>query len=119
MNIPIAINIITKNNIILKTLQGTSLSDCLNKIIVELKPHFNMKVDYPLEYDDFISIYCSNCLQIKNNIDYIFDYKIYNDNEWIKPWEEQEIYEKILELINTEDIQDFIINPITYSDECD
>jgi hypothetical protein len=116
MNIPIAINIITKNNIILKTLTGTDLNNCLNKIIIELKPHFDMKVDYPLDYDEFISIYC---IYIKNNIDNIFDYKIYNDNEWIKPWEEQEIYEKIVELINTQDIQDFIINPITYNDECD
>jgi len=119
MNIPIAINIITKKEIILKTLTGTNLNDCLNKIIIELIPYFDMSIDYPIEYDDFITIYFNSCLYCENNVDDIFDYKIFNDNEWITPWSKQDIYDKILELINARDIQDFITNPITYNDECD
>jgi len=113
-NIPIIINIITKNDIILKSLVGNNLDDCFHKILLELKPYFDMKIDYPLSYNDFEIIYLENCLYQK----YIFDYKIY-DKEWIKPWSNQDIYDNILELIMTHDIQEFILNPITYNDECD
>ena len=119
MNIPIAINIITKNDIIFKTLIGTDLNDCLNKIIIELKIHFDMTIDYPVEYDDFESIYLNliNDVYCDTKKNYIFDYKIYDNNEWKKPWNEQEIYELIINLINAHDIQELILNPITYSDE--
>jgi len=113
MNIPIVIQLVKKNNCELSTFIGDNLELCLQKIVLYLKQNLDMNIDYPDNIDDFTPIYLDNCL-IKTHV---FDYKIFINNDWTKPWTDQEIYEKIIEIIHNIDVQDSILNPTKYSSD--
>jgi hypothetical protein len=82
------------------------LEECKNKIIVTVKNIIFATIDYPLDITEFELLWYSD-----NYMDNrVFDYNIFQNNEWIKPWSDQELYESILELIYTIDVQDSLFN---------
>ena len=117
MNIPLYL-IITKPNVPkyeIINFNCTSLEDCENKLIVHFKKLIMTKIiDYPLDVDDFITIYYSEYSM--DNI--FFDYNIFHDNEWKKILSLQELYDKVLNIIYEVDIQNSIYNDKNYYDYC-
>jgi hypothetical protein len=83
------------------------LDDCYNKIIVSVKNLILLSVDYPDDYEEFKNIIWYNGLSFDNDI---FDYSIFSENKWIKPWSHQEIYEQVCTIIHNLDLQNSIYN---------
>lgn len=115
MNIPIII-IISKPNVPkyeTLTFVCNTLDECKNKLIINLKNIINKEIDYPIDVDDFATNYWYN----KNSMDNeFFDYQLYLNNEWKKPWTIQQIYEIVINIINQVDIQNSIYNDKNYYD---
>lgn len=110
--IPIVIHIEDYSSSRLETFIGSNLDDCLQKIILYLKPNFEITIDFPGDYETFQNLYSDpEMYKLKS-----FDYKIYS-GDWIKPWSEQEIYENIIELIHELDVQNSILNPVIYGSD--
>ena len=40
----------------------------------------------------------------------VFDYKLFHNNEWKKPWTNQELYENVINIIHDLDVQNSILN---------
>ena len=83
----------------------TDLDDCYNKIIVSVKNLISLKVNYPDDYEEFKNIIWYETVSFDNDI---FEYSIFHENKWMKPWSHQEIYDKIKDIIYNVDIQDSI-----------
>ena len=115
MSIPIFINITRPNFPKYETLtfNCSSLEDCKNKLIVNLKNLINKKIDYPEDIDDFATLFWYNENYMNNDF---FEYQIFYENNWTKPWSLQELYDTVLEIINQVDIQDCIYNKNNYYD---
>jgi len=92
-----------------------NLEECKNKLIVNFKNNILNKVDYPEDLDDFSSLFWYNEYNMDNNL---FDYEIFIDNKWSKPWTLQELYEQVIDIIHKVDIQDSIYNDKNYYDYC-
>lgn len=82
-----------------------SLDECYNKLIINFKNLIEMKADYPMDLDEFTLTYWHNDNSIHNNI---FDYSIFYKNKWQKLWTEQELYERVIEIIYNVDMQNSI-----------
>ena len=78
-----------------------------------LKNNINAIIDYPSDIDDYSTIFWNNEYSMDNNF---FDYQNFYQNKWIKPWELQDIYEKVLDIIHQVDIQNSIYNSNNYYD---
>ena len=116
MNIPLYI-IITKPNVPKyenTTFICSSLEECKNKLIIKLKNEIIKFIDYPDDIDDFITNYWYTENYMNNEF---FDYNIFYNNEWIKPWTTQELYDTVIDIINKIDIQDSIYNDNNYYDD--
>ena len=117
MNIPLFITI-TKPNIPKYetiTFVCTTLEECKNKLIVNLKNIIYKQIDYPDDVDDFVTIYWYNDNSMDNEF---FNYQLFIDNKWSKPWTLQELYDIVINIINQVDIQDAIYNNKNYYDYC-
>jgi hypothetical protein len=117
MNIPLII-IITKPKVPkYETLSFSceSLEDCKNKLIINLKNIINNKVDYPQDIDDFATLYWYNEFSMDN---FFFEYQLFIENKWSKPWTIQELYDDVTTIIHQVDIQDSIHNNKNYYDYC-
>jgi len=91
-----------------------SLDECENKLIVNLKNNINSNIDFPVDVDDYSTLFWNNEYSMDNNF---FDYQIFYKDKWIKPWELQDIYEKVINIIHNVDIQNSIYNPTNYYDD--
>lgn len=91
----------------------SSLEECYNKLIVNIKNKINMNIDFPSDLDDFAYLHWYNNYSMDNEI---FDYNVFSNNEWTKPWTLQELYENILEIIHQVDLQNSIYNDRNYYD---
>jgi hypothetical protein len=89
-----------------------SLEECYNKLIINIKNKISKIIDYPEDLDNFASLYWYKDYNMDNEI---FDYNIFYENEWKKPWSNQELYENIINIIHDVDVQ----NKILYKDEED
>ena len=117
MNIPMFITI-TKPNVPKYetiTFGCNSLEECKNKLIVNLKNIIYRQIDYPTDVDDFVTNYWYNENSMENEF---FDYQLFIDNNWSKPWTIQELYEIVTNIINQVDIQNSIYNDKNYYDYC-
>jgi hypothetical protein len=117
MNIPMFITI-TKPNIPKYetiTFVCNTLDECQNKLIVNLKNIIYRQIDYPADVDDFVTNYWYNENSMDNEF---FDYQLFIDNKWTKPWTLQELYEIVINIINQVDIQNSIYNDKNYYDYC-
>ena len=97
------------------TFSCSSLDECKNKLIINIKDNITSIIDYPNDLDDYSCLYWYNKNYMDNNI---FDYKIYYENNWIQPWSLQELYEDVINIIYQVDVQDSIYNDNNYYDEC-
>ena len=80
-----------------------SIDDCKNKLIDLLVLEFNnLHIDFPLDILDFEYIFLKQNY-INTNV---FNYMIFFDNEWIHPWEHQDIYTDVLDKLFENSIQD-------------
>lgn len=84
-----------------------NLDDCYNKIIVNVKNQILLSIDYPDNYDEFKNLIWYSVTSFDNEV---FDYNIFNEGKWIKPWSQQEIYDTICEIIHNVDLQNSIYN---------
>lgn len=117
MNIPMFITI-TRPNVPkyeTTTFVCNTLEECQNKLIVNLKNIIYRQIDYPTDVDDFVG----NYWYIDNSMDNeFFDYQLFIDNKWTKPWTLQELYEIVTNIIVQVDIQNSIYNNKNYYDYC-
>ena len=91
-----------------------TLEECKNKLIVSLKNIIHKNIDYPADVDDFSTNYWYNENAMDNEF---FDYQLFIDNKWTKPWTLQELYEIVTDIINQVDIQDSIYNDNNYYED--
>ena len=115
MNIPLFITItkpkVPKYETI--TFSCETIEDCKNKLIINLKDIIFNKVDYPDDVDDFATLFWYNEFNMNNEF---FDYQLFIDNKWCKPWPLQELYDIVTNIIYQVDIQDSIYNDKNYYD---
>jgi hypothetical protein len=88
-----------------------NLDECENKLIVSLKNNIFSNIDYPMDIDDYATLFWYNNDSMDNDF---FDYNIFYENNWVKPWKQQEIYEKVIDIIHTVDVQNSIYDPNNY-----
>ena len=97
------------------TFNCNTIEECKNKLIINLKNIIYRQIDYPDNVDDFIINYWYNESSMDNDF---FDYMLFIDNNWSKPWTIQELYEIVIDIINKVDIQNSIYNDKNYYDYC-
>ena len=85
----------------------TDLDDCYNKIIVTVKNMLLLNVNYPNDYEEFKNLIWYNSISFDNEV---FDYSIFTENKWLKPWTQQEIYDSVCDIIHNVDLQNSIYN---------
>ena len=83
------------------------LDECYNKLIVAVKNLILLNIDYPSDYEEFKNLIWYNGISFDNEV---FEYSLFNDGKWDKPWSHQEIYDAVCEIIHTVDIQNSIYN---------
>ena len=117
MNIPMFITITKPNypKYETTTFVCNTLEECQNKLIITLKNLIDKKIDFPVDVDDFESIYWYNEASMSNEF---YDYSIFYDGKWSKPWTIQELYETVTNIIHQVDIQNSIYNDKNYYDYC-
>jgi hypothetical protein len=112
-NIPLTL-IITKpntNSYLHLNFVCTSLDDCYNKLVINIKKEIILNIDYPDDLDEFTNIYWY-ANNVMNNP--IFEYTIFYKNQWSKPWPQQDIYDSVMQLIHDIDLQNSILNKRNY-----
>jgi len=76
---------------------GNDIDDIHNKILYLMQEHISKFNDLPDSYDDFIS----KCWYFENSADAEpFEYKIYMDDKWISPWEIEDLYNSVYEILH-------------------
>lgn len=84
------------------------------EILKILSTYFKvLNIDYPLEFHEFEFIWFN---QQYINVS-AFSYKLFINNKWEEPWELQELYNDILEIMHDEEIK--LINESVQDDEED
>ena len=109
MSIPLNI-ILTKpkeNKYDTSYLVCNDLNDCYNKIIVAVKNMIQLNINYPSDYEEFKNLIWYNHISFDNEV---FDYSIFDEGKWVKPWSHQEIYESVCDIIHNLDLQNSIYN---------
>jgi hypothetical protein len=92
-----------------------NLEDVYNKLIVNFKKSIDKNIDYPSDVDDFVTNFWYNENAMDNEF---FDYNIFYENKWQKPWTLQELYDNAINIIIQVDIQNSIYNNRNYYDYC-
>ena len=116
--IGLIININYKLNRIEKTFNINNIEEARIELVNYLSNEFNkLNIDFPLDYHDFEYLWYE--YNNMDHLDNIFTYNIYDTNDftWKKIWNEQEIYNDILDKINELDINnDIYINKYCIDD---
>jgi hypothetical protein len=109
MSIPLHIILTnpTKNKYESLYLACNDQDECYNKIIVTVKNALLLSVNYPGDYEEFKNLIWYNGVSFDNEV---FDYSIFIEGKWIKPWSQQEIYDAICDIIHNLDLQNSIYN---------
>jgi len=82
------------------TFNEKTIEDIKNKLLSTLVDKFNfLHIDYPLLLSEFEYIWFQNFNDIPNDL-LIFEYNIYDGNNWIKPWDDQDIYTEVLDRLH-------------------
>lgn len=81
--------------IIVKTDVGNNIDEIKINIIKELEKEFS-KLDMPDNYEEFMFMSWYDTLPL--NVE-VFEYKIFMDGKWVKPWTNEELYEYIYEIL--------------------
>ena len=83
-------------NIITESYICNDIDDAKKKLIDYLINQFQyLKIDFPLNLEDFEYIWFKN-EYINTNV---FTYKIFINNKWEEPWELQDIYTDLLDIL--------------------
>lgn len=91
------------------TTTGTTLDNIKEQLINYLAKQFNsLNIDFPLELCDFEYIWFKQQYVLCN----AFNYKIFYQNNWIEPWELEDIYTDVLDKMLEEDTN----NPPNFSE---
>lgn len=99
------------------TFNCDTIEECKGKLLVNIKNKIFKNIDYPQHLEDFTTLYWYNDNFMDNHI---FDYKIFYNNEWSQPWELQELYDDVIDIIHQVDIQNSIyLKTNYYSGELD
>jgi hypothetical protein len=76
---------------------GTDLEDIKNKLVYVLQEEFQPFQDIPEEYDEFVS----KCWYLHYSADVEpFEYKLFYQGKWTQPWEPEELYEKVYDVLH-------------------
>jgi hypothetical protein len=91
---------INKFNNYFETIQTTYVFDTIdeakNKLLTYLGDQFkHLNIDFPIDFIDFEYMWFKE-QYINTNA---FNYKIFNNDEWTEPWDTQEIYSDVIELM--------------------
>lgn len=87
---------------ILKTFTSTDLEELKKNMIDFLCSHTNsLTIDYPMELEDFEYIWFKEQYMKCN----LFTYKVFMDGKWTQPWEDQDIYDIMLEEMHKQEIE--------------
>ena len=74
----------------------TSLEDAKVELIKYIVAHFTpLNIDFPSNLADFENIWFNHTYVNANS----FSYKIFEDGNWHEPWEHQEIYDDVLDVM--------------------
>ena len=98
--IGLIIYVYKKNEILEKTFSISNVDEAKIKLVNYLANEFNiLYIDFPLKLSDFEYIWSEN--HKMENLDTIFNYNLFDssDNLWKKPWDNDEIYNDILDNI--------------------
>jgi len=112
--------IITKPNkhkieTITKTDTAKNLDDAKNKIIYLIQEELQKINNLPDNLSDFIPIWFSKISADAEP----FDYKIFCEGTWIKPWDLDELYENVYEILHKLELFEGYINTENQQDEED
>ncbi len=109
MSIPLHIILTkpTKNKYESLYLTCNDQDDCYNKIIVTVKNALLLSVNYPDDYEEFKNLIWYSGISFDNEV---FDYSIFIEGQWVKPWTHHEIYDAICDIIYNLDLQNSIYN---------
>lgn len=74
-----------------------SIDKVKNAIVNILQEEFQtVKTDIPDNYQDFVS----NCWFVDKSIDgEIFEYKVFSEGKWIEPWNHDDLYDSVYEIL--------------------
>ena len=85
-----------------KTFICNNLNDAKNKLVNYLALELNkLNIDYPLNFED-LDRYWFNDEYVKAQI---FSYQLFNNSNWSEPWDYQDLYDEILEIMNNYEIE--------------
>jgi hypothetical protein len=88
-----------------KTFSCSNITDAKKKLIKYLASIFqHLIIDFPDDILEFEYIWFQQQF-VKSSV---FNYKIFYNNKWIEPWENQHIYDCVLDMINKIDIENNI-----------
>ena len=76
---------------------GKDLDDIKNKIVYIMQEEISVFDDIPDDYHRFISDSWYN--EMSADIE-PFEYKIFYENKWIKPWSIEEIYDTVCDVLH-------------------
>jgi hypothetical protein len=112
------------NNInnITKHFTCITLEQCYQELLECLVQEFKQfKNDYPMTLDDFNILWFDKIFEYYGDFDYdCFTYSIFNNNEWIEPWNKDDIYNDLLDKLIIKDIEmGFKIESDNDTDESD
>ena len=75
--------------------KGTSLADIKNKLIYLIQEELSTISTLPENYSDLLPLWYSNISADSEP----FDYKIFNEEEWSKPWALEDLYDGAYEVL--------------------
>ena len=96
--IGLVVYISNKRNVSEKTFNINTLEEAKTELINYLALEFiKLNVDFPTNLNEFEYIWFD--YYSMDHLDTIFNYNIYHNDLWTKPWEQQEIYDDILDKV--------------------
>jgi hypothetical protein len=112
--------IYNKSFILENTFSINNLDEAKEELTTYLSQEFNkLHIDFPMNLIEFEALWCEHYSM--EQIDNIFNYNIYDsqNNKWIKPWNNEEIYNDTLDKIIHLEINNNKDYNIDYYDDSD
>lgn len=73
-----------------------NIEDAYTELVKYIVAHFTpLNIDFPLELDEFENIWFNQTYVFAD----AFTYKIFQNNSWTEPWNRQDIYDDVLEIM--------------------
>ena len=86
---------------------GLDLDDIRNKIVYLIQEQISHFDYLPTDYDEFIS----KCWYKDESVDSDpFQYKIFNNNEWVSPWHLEDLYDDVYDILHKLELINEYIN---------